>query len=81
MMNDTGVYLAWLGWGVSFVIPRMVDSNQVFIVLAGIALSTLGCCLWARHKGRHWAWGLWGILTPIGFLGVALLKNRKVEAE
>jgi hypothetical protein len=49
------------------------------MAVIGLILAVIGCIFWAKDKGRHWAFGLWGILAPIGFLGVSLLKERDTE--
>jgi hypothetical protein len=49
------------------------------MLLVSICMSVYGCYLWARLKGRHWIWMVFGLLAPAGFLALALLKNRRQE--
>lgn len=49
----------------------------IIIQLGGLALVLDGCYLWTRIKNRHWAFTLWGVLVPIGFLGISLLKDKR----
>jgi len=44
--------------------------------LCGLALVLWGCYMWTRLKGRHWAFMFWGLLAPIGLLGISLLKDK-----
>jgi hypothetical protein len=49
----------------------------IFITLiAGVAMSVYGCYLWTKLKNRHPAFALWGILSPIGLLGISLLSDK-----
>lgn len=51
-----------------------------FLYVLALAFSLTGCYIWTRLKNRHWAFTLWGLLTPIGLLGIALLKDKSVPA-
>jgi hypothetical protein len=51
-----------------------------FLYVMAFALSLSGCYIWTRLKNRHWAFSLWGLLTPIGLLGIALLKDKSAPA-
>ena len=67
------------GWGLGYVGSRMfpLDLAIGFIVL-GIALTLWGCFLWTQIKNRHWGFTLWGLLSPIGLLGISLLKEKSM---
>ncbi|MGA3093986.1 MAG: hypothetical protein ABSD79_01200 [Dehalococcoidales bacterium] len=49
------------------------------MLMVSICMSVYGCYLWARLKGRHWIWMVFGLLAPAGFLALALLKNKHQE--
>jgi len=40
------------------------------------ALSLYGFYVWARLKGRHWAWMLLGLTSPLGTVPISLLKDK-----
>ena len=44
--------------------------------LVGISCMLYGCYIWATRKKRHWAFMLWGLIAPIGFIGIAVLKDK-----
>jgi hypothetical protein len=50
------------------------------ILFVGIGLTLWGCYLWTSLKNRHWLFMLWGLLSPIGLLGIALLKDKSANA-
>lgn len=56
---------------------RDAVSTGVKIAIVGIVLVTIGCCLQAHARGRSPLWGLWGILTPLGILIIATLKDKQ----
>jgi len=81
---DAGKSLAWAGAIIGWISGRIVGAGYVaglIGILLGIALSIFGCYWWAKGKGRSPAFMLWGVLAPIGFLGVALLKNKNKQPE
>jgi len=49
------------------------------MLMVSICMSVYGCYLWARLKGRHWIWMVFGLLAPAGYLVLALLKNKRQE--
>ena len=65
-----GIATAYL----SLLIPNDILFTAVFS--AGLGLIVWGCYVWARLKGRHWAWMLFGLLAPIGLLALALLHDK-----
>ena len=77
-MSNGGVGIAWLGAIVAFIGNRLifVFDYWLVIVLIGFAIVMIGCVLWTQRKHRHIAFALWGLLAPIGFLGIALLKDK-----
>jgi hypothetical protein len=52
----------------------------VLILFLGMGLILWGCYLWTSLKNRHWLFMLWGLLSPIGLLGIALLKDKSANA-
>lgn len=60
---------AWEAVGFYYLLPFS-------LVLLGLVLTVYGCYLWARLKGRHWAWMFFGLLTPIGLIPLLVLKRR-----
>jgi hypothetical protein len=35
-----------------------------------------GCYLWTSLKNRAWGFMFWGLLAPIGLLGIAVLGDK-----
>jgi hypothetical protein len=52
----------------------------VLILFLGVGLTLWGCYLWTSLKNRHWLFMLWGLLSPIGLLGIALLEDKSANA-
>jgi hypothetical protein len=52
----------------------------VLILFLGVGLTLWGCYLWTSLKNRHWLFVLWGLLSPIGLIGIALLKDKSANA-
>ena len=46
------------------------------LFLIGLAIVLVVCFYWVSKKNRHWAWGLFGILAPIGLIPIIILKVR-----
>jgi thiol:disulfide interchange protein len=46
------------------------------LTVIGLILVLIGCYQWTRIKNRHWAFMFWGILAPIGLLGISLLSDK-----
>jgi apolipoprotein N-acyltransferase len=77
------VVFGWLIWWFATASANtMINSGLGIVPLhfvlsaIGLGLSLYGCYLWAKLKNRHWAWMFFGILTPIGLLPLALMKDR-----
>jgi len=49
------------------------------MLVVSICMSVYGCYLWAKLKGRHWIWMIFGLLAPAGFIVLAILKNKLQE--
>jgi len=52
---------------------------NIFLFIIGMGLLLWGCYLWTRLKNRHLAFMLWGLLSPIGLLGISLLADKSWE--
>jgi hypothetical protein len=46
------------------------------MLAVALCTSVFGCYLWAKIKGRHWIWMIFGLLAPIGFLMLAVLRDK-----
>lgn len=75
-----------LGWASSGFIPTFRDLVQNDIVRWSMFIISFififsGCYIWTKLKKRHWAFMLWGILSPIGLLGISLLKDKSINKQ
>ena len=63
---------------------NLFNSQPVFTILfllmylVGWVCVFWGCYLWTKEKNRHWVYTLWGLLAPVGYLGIALLENKRI---
>lgn len=67
--------------GVDYIAQDPIMNLGLFWFLSSVAIAftMTGCFIWTRLKNRHWAFMLWGLLSPIGLLGVSLLKDKSGE--
>jgi len=73
-----------IGLVMGFIVNRItlfVDNFIVLIILwilltVSIGLVLWGCYIWTKIKNRHFAFMFWGLLSPIGLLGISLLKDK-----
>jgi len=49
--------------------------------IAGAVLMVIGCVNYAKGKGYSGAWGLFGILSILGFIVLALFPDRHKQAK
>jgi len=67
-------------WQTLIVLGLGLEITGLFIwtglQIAGLVLVLIGCYRWTKEKDRHWAFMFWGLLAPIGLLGIALLRNK-----
>lgn len=77
--SNGGVGIAWTG-AVVMIVGQRTD-YWVLGLFIGIAITMIGCMLWVQRKKRHLAFVLWGILAPIGFLGISLLKDKSLSSK
>jgi len=55
----------------------IINYGAYYSVWAIAVLMTLtGCYIWTKLKKRHWAFLFWGVLSPIGLLGISLLRDK-----
>ena len=52
-----------------------------FVWTIAVLMTLAGCYIWAKLKNRHWAFLFWGILSPIGLLGISLLHDKSAKSE
>jgi hypothetical protein len=52
------------------------DSVSLAMFIVGLGLVLWGCYLWAKLKGRSWAWMLLGFLAPAGLMGLLILPAK-----
>ena len=76
MRKPGNIELILLGMGCVMVIFGSFIRGYVSVL--GIFPTIAGCYLWVRRKNRSWMFMFWGILGPLGFPGMALLKNKSV---
>lgn len=74
----------WLSWLFGFIglilQPMLMDlGGGAWIGWIGILFSIIALSLYAKAKGRHSAWGLFGLFpvlgTPIGAIVIRCLKD------
>lgn len=76
--GNGGVGIAWLGVLIGRGAQYTTDIWLLFLIV-GVLTSVYGCWLWCLRKNLHGAFCLWGILAPVGFLGISLLKDKSLE--
>jgi len=76
--KQKGINIAWAGAILGLIGGRFAPNLGILILIVVIALviSITGCYFWAKGKGRSGWFSLWGVLAPIGFLGVTLLRDK-----
>jgi hypothetical protein len=67
------IILLIIGYIIAFFSETHLNISGIII---GLAICVFGCDLWAIEKDRSWAYMFWGILAPIGFIPMALLKDK-----
>ena len=83
-----------LAWGVPGVIGQLggrialetthnplIALFSMLALLGGSVLLIIGLAYYAKAKGRHSAWALMGLLSLIGVLVLALLRDRSGDLE
>ena len=57
----------------------VLSGLPLLMSLVGTVLLIVGLGYYAKAKGRHLAWGLMGLLSIIGLIVLACLKDRSVS--
>ena len=67
--------------GIKYIMqdPIPLPGYYWFLCILAIAFTMTGCYIWTRLKNRHWAFMFWGLLSPIGLLGISLLNNKSTQ--
>ena len=81
-IKKNGVAVAWLGTVIMYAVNywlAYVFDYWLAILMIGLAVTMVGCVLWTQRKRRHVAFALWGLLAPVGFLGIALLRDKSQD--
>lgn len=69
--------LIFFGWIIGYGGNLVLDfPTNIITLLVGLAMTLTGCYMWTKIKNRHWAFMFWGVLTPIGLLGISLLQDK-----
>lgn len=78
-----GTHIAWLGAIIYWGDNTIFMGTDYYWLIWGIAMAItmVGCVLWALRKNRHWAFAFWGLIAPIGFLGISLLRDKTPKVE
>jgi hypothetical protein len=79
--------LIWTGTIITWICNVMVQrSNSDIIIfiaatigLIGLALALYGCYYWAKYKSRRGWWALFGLLTVLGYIVLAALRDRNTD--
>ena len=61
----------FMEWG-----DMMIPGMGRLVALVGLVLFIVGLCYYAKAKGREATWGLMGLLSLIGLIVLACLKDR-----
>jgi len=64
------VILAFIGDGVMLLLM------SILFTVGLVWLAVWGCYNWAKLKNRSGGWALFGILAPLGYIPLMLLKTR-----
>jgi TRAP-type C4-dicarboxylate transport system permease small subunit len=57
----------------------MVPAETVLYLLFGYVLQMVGCAVYAENRGRSAVFGLLGLLSPIGYVFLALLTPTRPQ--
>jgi hypothetical protein len=61
----------------ALVLAFMANFTRWWVLgIAAVALGLTGCCRWTKLKSRHRAFMSWGMLAPIGLVGMAAPKDK-----
>ncbi len=74
----TILLLAGTSIGYLSLVPENLALAYSMLVVS-ICMSVYGCYLWAKLKGRHWIWMVFGLLAPAGFVMLAVLRDKSKD--
>jgi len=79
----SGIILGWIASGFLYQFQEIIINETVrwIFYVFSIIFTMVGCYIWSRLKNRHWGFMFWGLLSPIGLLGISLLKDRSQQKE
>ena len=60
--------------------PAAMPFLGLAVLIVGLCVFIWGCMSYARAKGHHPAWGMFGLMSLIGLLVLYFLKDRHKEA-
>jgi hypothetical protein len=70
--------------GISFTFEagysELINMLGALMFLAGLSLFIWGLCMYAKGKGRHWAWGFLGLFNVLGLIVLFFLKALPAES-
>jgi len=61
--------------------PEPVQWYVNLLYVIGVAFTMTGCYIWTKLKKRHWTFMFWGLISPLGLLGLKLLKDKSVNPQ
>jgi len=72
-----------LAWGIPGILLQVVGLGieQPLVMVLGTVLLVVGLAYYAKAKGRSAAWCLMAVLSLIGLIVLACLKDRAKEGE
>jgi len=79
MTKANGKTIAWFGVIVMFATNRIIAyvfDYWLAILMFGLAITMIGSVIWVLSKKRHWLFSLFGLLAPLGFIGIGVLKDK-----
>ncbi|MDD5510794.1 MAG: hypothetical protein PHI12_08290 [Dehalococcoidales bacterium] len=68
--------LIWAGVVLSYIGNLFNSDARILFAVVGMALVLWGCYIWCKLKNRNIAWGLFGLLAPIGLIVLCKLRDK-----
>ena len=77
-IRSNRTWYVWIGVVLGFVSRAfgMFSLVQVIMLVVAMVFILAGCYYWTRLKNRHWAFMLWGLIAPIGLLGLTYMRDK-----
>lgn len=72
---------AWVGIGTLWINYLFVETWDLYLILwiFGLFALVYGSYCWAKYKGRSGWFALLGIVAPIGFIPLAVMKDKYIR--